>query len=189
MLTPQEVSSSVFEKAVFGGYDIAAVDQFVEKLTKAYTELYRENETLKDRIRLLSERIEEYRTSDDAMRLALLSAKKAARDAEEKARMSRAEAEAATAAAEKSGGEAAEQTALTRAREQTAAYLQRFRAATAACEAALEELCGETAGPAEAASPEGGEAALTKATQQGSEAATTYDLNFETLNFGARIDE
>ena len=30
MLTPQDVTSREFDKAVFGGYDIGAVDRFLE---------------------------------------------------------------------------------------------------------------------------------------------------------------
>lgn len=176
MLTPQEVSNSVFEKAVFGGYDISAVDQFVEKLTKDYTELYRENETLKDRLRLLADRIEEYRTSEDAMRLALLSAKRAAREAEEKAKASRAEAEAAAAAAsaEKGSREAA---AMARSREEISACLQKFRTAAADCEALLEELCSEAV-PAEKPAAEA---------EKPAEAADVLD--FRTLNFGFPANE
>ena len=43
MLTPQEVSTHAFTKAVMGGYNMAAVDEFLDELTDDYTALYKEN--------------------------------------------------------------------------------------------------------------------------------------------------
>lgn len=76
MLTPQEISGKEFVKAVFGGYDMSAVDDFLETLTADYTALYKENAILKSKIKVLVEKVEEYRTTDDAMRMALLTAQK-----------------------------------------------------------------------------------------------------------------
>jgi cell division initiation protein len=76
MLTPQEISGKEFVKAVFGGYDMSAVDDFLEKLTADYAALYKENAILKSKIKVLVEKVEEYRTTDDAMRMALLTAQR-----------------------------------------------------------------------------------------------------------------
>ena len=38
MLTPQEVSTHAFSKAVMGGYNMAMVDEFLDELTDDYTE-------------------------------------------------------------------------------------------------------------------------------------------------------
>jgi cell division initiation protein len=76
MLTPQEISGKEFVKAVFGGYDMSAVDDFLETLTADYTALYKENAILKSKIKVLVEKVEEYRTTDDAMRMALLTAQR-----------------------------------------------------------------------------------------------------------------
>lgn len=76
MLTPQEISGKEFEKAVFGGYYAPAVEEFLETLTADYTALYKENAILKSKIKVLVEKVEEYRTTDDAMRMALLTAQK-----------------------------------------------------------------------------------------------------------------
>ena len=45
MFTPQEVreQSESFEKAVFGGYSVSAVDDFVGSLAEDYAALYKEN--------------------------------------------------------------------------------------------------------------------------------------------------
>ena len=53
MLTPQEVSSKTFPKAVMGGYGMAAVDDFLDKLTEDYTALFQENTALKAKAKQL----------------------------------------------------------------------------------------------------------------------------------------
>ena len=80
MLTPQEVSEHAFAKASFGGYNMAMVDEFLDVLTEDYTALYKENATLKAKMKVLVEKVEEYRSTEDAMRKALLTAQKMADD-------------------------------------------------------------------------------------------------------------
>lgn len=78
MLTPQEVSSRAFSKAAFGGYNMAMVDDFLDELTDDYTALYKENAALKAKMKVLVDKVEEYRATEDSMRAALLSAQKMA---------------------------------------------------------------------------------------------------------------
>jgi len=80
MFTPQEVSEKVFPKAAFGsgGYSMASVDEFLDALTEDYTALFKENVTLKAKLKVLAEKVEEYRSTEDAMRQALLTAQKMA---------------------------------------------------------------------------------------------------------------
>ena len=85
MLTPQDVTNREFDKAVFGGYDIGAVDRFLEELSQDYAALYRDNATLKGKLKVLVDKVEEYRNTEDAMRLALLTAQKTAREITEEA--------------------------------------------------------------------------------------------------------
>ena len=85
MLTPQDVTNREFDKAVFGGYDIAAVDRFLEELSQDYAALYRDNATLKGKLKVLVDKVEEYRNTEDAMHLALLTAQKTAREITEEA--------------------------------------------------------------------------------------------------------
>ena len=61
MFTPQEVreQSESFEKAVFGGYSVSAVDDFVGSLAEDYAALYKENAVLKSKMKVLVERLEE----------------------------------------------------------------------------------------------------------------------------------
>ena len=80
MFTPQEVSEKVFPKASFGsgGYNMTSVDEFLDALTEDYTALFKENMTLKAKLKVLAEKVEEYRSTEEAMRQALLTAQKMA---------------------------------------------------------------------------------------------------------------
>ena len=103
MLTPQEVSGKAFPKSSFGssGYQMASVDEFLDTLTEDYTSLYKENATLKSKLKVLAEKIEEYRATEDAMRTTLLTAQRMAAkmveeaEAEKAQILERAEADAA----------------------------------------------------------------------------------------------
>ena len=76
MLTPQDITDKVFVKAVFGGYDMTGVDEFLEEISTDYTALYKENAILKGKLKVLVEKVEEYRSTEDAMRMALLTAQR-----------------------------------------------------------------------------------------------------------------
>ena len=76
MLTPQEINDKVFVKAVFGGYDMTGVDDFLETVATDYSALYKENAILKSKLKVLVEKVEEYRSTEDAMRMALLTAQR-----------------------------------------------------------------------------------------------------------------
>lgn len=133
MLSPQEVAEHAFAKASFGGYNMAMVDEFLDLLTADYTTLYKENATLKAKMKVLADKVEEYRSTDDAMRKALLSAQKMADDIVEEAEKKKLEL---TAAAEREVREKiealraeteSEQLRLTAARNATAAYLNKLK--------------------------------------------------------------
>jgi cell division initiation protein len=78
MMTPQEVQACTFVKALFGGYDMASVDDFLDRLTEDYAALYKENALLKNKLKVLVSTVEEYRSVDEEMRKALANAKKSA---------------------------------------------------------------------------------------------------------------
>lgn len=61
MLTPQEIQEATFSKAVFGGYDMQQVDQLLEQTAGDYTTLYKENAELKEKLRVLVQRLVEIR--------------------------------------------------------------------------------------------------------------------------------
>lgn len=76
MYTPQEVSEKTFPKStgLSRGYSMTAVDEFLDGLTEDYTALYKDNTTLKAKLKMLAEKVEEYRATEDAMRSTLLAA-------------------------------------------------------------------------------------------------------------------
>ena len=78
MFTPQEIQEKTFEKAVFGGYDMQTVDEFLEPLTEDYITLYKENAILKSKMKVLVEKLEEYRAQEQSMRKAIVSAQRTA---------------------------------------------------------------------------------------------------------------
>lgn len=77
MITPQEIQEKTFVKAVFGGYDMASVDDFLEPLTEDYIALYKENAVLKSKMKILVEKLEEYRGQEESMKKALVAAQMA----------------------------------------------------------------------------------------------------------------
>ena len=145
MLTPQEVSTHVFSKARMGGYNMAMVDEFLDTLTEDYTTLYKENAALKAKLKVLVEKVEEYRATEDSMRATLLTAQKMAsqmvQDAEKEkaALLETAEAEAGERKAELEAELAAETERLRLAKEESAAFIANMRRL---CSSELEFLDG-----------------------------------------------
>ena len=78
MLTPQEVQEKKFKQAFVGGYEMSLVDDFLDTLTNDYSTLFRENAVLKNKMKVLVNKIEEYRDNDDAIRQAYLAIKRQA---------------------------------------------------------------------------------------------------------------
>lgn len=78
MLTPQAVSDRGFTKAALGGYNMAQVDEFLDIVTGDYTTLYQENTALKRKMKVMQDKIDEYRNTEETMRKALLAAQQIA---------------------------------------------------------------------------------------------------------------
>ena len=133
MLTPQEVSGRAFTKAAFGGYNMAMVDEFLDELTDDYTSLYKENAALKAKLKVLVDKVEEYRATEDSMRAALLTAQRMANtmveEAEEKkkALLAGAEDEARAKIGALQEQIAEEQRRLNAAKAATADFVQKTR--------------------------------------------------------------
>ena len=150
MLTPQEVSERAFQKASFGGYNMGQVDEFLDVLTGDYSALYNENAVLKNKMKVLVDKVEEYRATEDAMRKALLAAQRMADDlvkeAEQKKEsiLTQAERYADTRRTELTQELETEEYRLKKAKDETAAFVEKVRALHA-LEAEylshLEELC------------------------------------------------
>ncbi len=76
MFTPQQIEQVSFGRATFGGYDMQAVDEFLEPLTEDYITLYKENALLKSKMRVLVGKLEEYRQNEASMKDAIVNAQK-----------------------------------------------------------------------------------------------------------------
>lgn len=150
MLTPQEVSERAFAKASFGGYNMVQVDEFLDILTGDYSTLYSENAVLKSKMKVLVDKVEEYRSTEEAMRKALMAAQRMAdelvREAEQKKAdiMKQVESEALRRRDELTRELEAEEFRLQEAQRATAAYVAKVRALSGKQEEfldALGELC------------------------------------------------
>ena len=82
MFTPQEIQelSGSLEKAVFGGYSMSSVEELLTPLMQDYSSLYKENAVLKSKMKVLVDRLEEYRKQEEGINRALLAAQKTADD-------------------------------------------------------------------------------------------------------------
>ncbi len=76
MFTPQQIDQIAFSRVAFGGYDMQAVDEFLEPLTEDYVTLYKENALLKSKMKVLVSKLEEYRKNEASMKDAIVNAQK-----------------------------------------------------------------------------------------------------------------
>ena len=101
MITPQQIEQVSFGKQTFGGYDMQAVDEFLEPLTEDYIALYKENALLKSKMRVLVSKLEEYRKNEASMKEAMAEAQQTCddmvREAEERCARMLSDANAAAA--------------------------------------------------------------------------------------------
>lgn len=133
MLTPQELQNKKFEKAVFGGYDMAQVDDFLDSIINDYTEIYKENITLKGKMKVLVDKIEEYRSVDDEIRKMLYTAQSKSKElianAEKEAVsiVSNAKSAAESSIIELKNQYLAEQDKLAAMKSETAAFAEQMK--------------------------------------------------------------
>ena len=146
MFTPQQIDEISFDKAVFGGYDMASVDEFLEPLTEDYITLYKENALLKSKMRVLVEKLEEYRRNEASMRDAIVNAQKTCdkmvREAEAKCTKMLNDANAAAAENAKNAGTliAAENARVEDAKKAAAAKISEIQDQMKTCIQALERI-------------------------------------------------
>lgn len=133
MLTPQEVAEHSFTKASFGGYNMTMVDEFLDQVTEDYTALFKENATLKAKMKVLADKVEEYRSTEDAMRKTLLTAQQMAdqlvvdAEAEKASIVSEAQKAAEDQLAAIRREVESEELRLTAAQNATAAYISKLK--------------------------------------------------------------
>ena len=96
MLTPNDISSKKFEKSAFG-YKPEDVDNFLSEVLNSYSAVYAEKEAAEEKLEVLAEKLEEYRSNEDSLRTVLMGAQKLGenivRDSKAKAEVILADAE------------------------------------------------------------------------------------------------
>lgn len=146
MLTPQNFREKTFERAIFGGYDMGSVDDFIEEAANDFAAVAKENMVLKTKMKVLVEKIEEYRATEDSMRLTLLSAQKLSTQIEKESRekadaiISEARLEAERITREAHNQRIEEEAKLIDAKKASAAYIENVRMLTAKQMSCLDNL-------------------------------------------------
>ncbi len=146
MFTPQQIEQISFSRATFGGYDMQAVDEFLEPLTEDYITLYKENALLKSKMRVLVSKLEEYRSNEASMTDAIVNAQKTCdkmvKEAEEKCTRMLTEANAAAAENAKNADSliAAENARVEDAKRVAAAKIEDLQKQLQSCVQALDRI-------------------------------------------------
>ena len=144
MFTPQQIDQISFGKATFGGYDMQAVDEFLEPLTEDYVTLYKENALLKSKMRVLVGKLEEYRKNEASMKDAIVNAQKTCdmmvREAEQKCAQMLGEASAAATTANADALVAAEQARVDDAKRAATERIEEIQAQMRVCIQALDRI-------------------------------------------------
>lgn len=74
MLTPLEIENKTFSKQVVNGYSTNEVHEFMTSLLKDYEQLYKENIEYKDKIAMLNQGIQHYKSIEETLQNALIVA-------------------------------------------------------------------------------------------------------------------
>lgn len=83
MLTPIEIQSKNFKSGI--GYDRKDVDNFMREILSGYEKLYKENVELKDKISVLNDGIQYYKTIEKTLQKALVLAEQTAEETKQAA--------------------------------------------------------------------------------------------------------
>lgn len=146
MFTPQQIEQISFSRATFGGYDMQAVDEFLEPLTEDYITLYKENALLKSKMKVLVGKLEEYRSNEASMKDAIVNAQKTCdkmvKEAEAKCTQMLTEANATAAENLKNSDAmvAAEEARVEEAKKVAAIKIEELQSQLRSCLNALERI-------------------------------------------------
>ena len=130
MMTPQDIREKTFEKAVFGGYDMASIDEYLEQIANDLAALQKENAVLKGKMKVLVDKVDEYRKNEDALNSAVLSAQRLGGIIESEARekaaaiIAEAQAQARALSADAIVQAAAEEKRLADAKRASAKFIE-----------------------------------------------------------------
>ncbi len=86
MLTPLDIESKVFSSSI-GGFSKSDVNQFIKEILVTYEKMYKENIEMKDKINMLNDGIQYYKTIENTLQNTLLLAEKTAEETKASARI------------------------------------------------------------------------------------------------------
>ena len=189
MITAQDIRERTFERARINGYDPASVDDFLDQLADEVAASQKENSVLKQKMKVLVDKIEEYRGNEEALNLALLSAQKLAvqieKEAKDRAAAMIADAERQVKARVGAIEDEVEvqNRRLADAQAATAKYFDAVRALCAEQTKKLDEISGvyvpEEEAPVEAAA---------EVVEEAPKAEPAFDFNLESVTAQLGLD-
>ena len=159
MFTPQQIEQISFSRATFGGYDMQSVDELLYPLTEDYKTLYKENDLLKSKMKVLVSKLEEYRANEASMKDAIVNAQKTCdlmiKEAEAKCTQMLTDANASAIENAKNADAliAAEQARVEDARKVANEKIDALKAEISACLNALDRIKAANPVAAPAAAP------------------------------------
>ena len=87
MLTPLEIENKTFNKQMVNGYSVNEVHEFMKSLLADYEKLYKENIEYKDKIEVLNQGIQHYKSIEDTLQNALIVAQGTAETVKQNAKV------------------------------------------------------------------------------------------------------
>lgn len=87
MLTPLDIENKTFSKQIVNGYSTEEVQAFMADLLKDYERLYKENIEYKDKIDVLNQGIQHYKSIEDTLQNALVVAQGTAESVKQNAKV------------------------------------------------------------------------------------------------------
>ena len=69
MITAQDIQEKAFDRAG-KGYNMEQVDEFLDEMAEDFAAMSKENAALKSKMKMLVQKVDEYRQTEDSMRLA-----------------------------------------------------------------------------------------------------------------------
>ncbi len=87
MITPLDIENKTFKKQAVNGYSTQEVHEFMAELLRDYERIYRENIEYKDKIAVLNQGIQYYKSIEDTLQNALVVAQGTAETVKQNARV------------------------------------------------------------------------------------------------------
>ena len=86
MLTPLDIENKTVNKQIMSGYNVDEVQNFMNELLRDYEKLYKENIEYKDKIDMLNQGIQHYKSIEDTLQNALVVAQGTAESVKQNAK-------------------------------------------------------------------------------------------------------